>query len=249
MRVAALYDIHGNLPALEAVLAEVDDAGVDAILVGGDVASGPMPAETLELLRSRGDRVRFVRGNADRVLDFAGRNSGSRELWAESRRWVAARLGDAAVRFLAGLRLDAVLDVDGLGDVLFCHGSPGSDENTITRLTPDERLRTLLEGVEQRLIVCGHTHMQFDRRLGDLRIVNAGSVGVPYEAEPGAYWLLAGPEVSFRRTDYDVEAAATQIRASGYPNAEYFAVELLACEPSRPDRMAALIEGIPEWGR
>jgi diadenosine tetraphosphatase ApaH/serine/threonine PP2A family protein phosphatase len=245
VRVAALYGIHGNLPALEAALVDVERAGVDTILVGGDVASGPMPAETLGLLRSLGDRVRFIRGNADRVLDFAGRDSGSRDLWVASRRWVAAQLGDAGLRFLAGLKLDEIIDVDGLGEVLFCHGSPGSDEETITRLTPDERLRTLLEGVEQRVVVCGHTHMQFDRRTGEKRVVNAGSVGVPYEAESGAYWLLAGPEISLRRGEYDVDAAVSRIRATGYPNAEYFAHELLSCEPSRPERMAALIERGP----
>jgi putative phosphoesterase len=245
MRVAALYDMHGNLPALDAALAEVDELGVDAILVGGDVASGPMPAETLELLRSRGDRVRFVRGNADRVLDLPGTSR-----FAAGRRWVAEQLGPAGVRFLERLPTGEVLDVDGLGEVLFCHGAPGSDEEPITRLTPDDRLRTLLAGVEQHVVVCGHTHMQFDRRVDDdVRVVNAGSVGQPYEAEPGAYWLLAGPEISFRRTVYDVEAAAARIRTTGHPNAEDFARELLSWEPSRPERMAALIEGIPEWGR
>jgi putative phosphoesterase len=249
MRVAALYDVHGNLPALEAVLADVERAGADTILVGGDVVSGPMPAESLSLLLSLGDRVRFVRGNADRVLDLVGGDSGSRELWMAGRLWVAEQLGEDRLAFLAGLPLDEILDVDGLGEVRFCHGAPGSDEETITRLTPDDRLRTLLAGVEQRVVVCGHTHMQFDRRVDGVRVVNAGSVGQPYEAEPGAYWLLAGPEVSFRRAVYDVETAAARIRAAGHPNAEAFARELLAAEPSRPERMAALIEGLSAWGR
>jgi putative phosphoesterase len=248
MRVAAVYDIHGNLPALEAALADVERAGVDAILVGGDVSSGPMPVETLDLLRSFGDRARFVRGNADRVLDFAGRDSGSRELWILSRHWVAGQLGEERLAFLAGLPLDETLDVEGLGEVRFCHGAPGSDEEAVTALTSDERLGELLGGVEQRVVVCGHTHMQFDRRLGDVRVVNAGSVGMPYEAEPGAYWLLAGPEISLLRAEYDVEAAAAAIRSTGHPNAEHFARELLACEPSRPERMARLIEGLADWG-
>lgn len=248
MRVAALYDVHGNLPALEAVLADVERAGADTILVGGDVVSGPMPAESLSLLLSLGDRVRFIRGNADRVLDFAGRDSGSRELWIVSRHWVAGQLGEQRLAFLAGLPLDEILDVDGLGEVRFCHGAPGSDEEAITALTPDERLAELLEGVEQRVVVCGHTHMQFDRRLGGVRVVNAGSVGMPYEAEPGAYWLLAGPELSLRRAEYDVEAAAALIRSTEHPNAEHLARELLAFEPSRPARMARVIESLPEWG-
>jgi putative phosphoesterase len=241
VRVAGLYDVHGNLPALEAVLAALEEEDVDVILVGGDVASGPMPAETLDLLRSAG--ARFVRGNADRVLDFVG--EAGRELFRESRLWVADRLGEARLRFLAELPLDQVLDVDVLGPVRFCHGSPGSDELTITRLTPDERLRELLDGVAERVVVCGHTHVQFDRSVDGIRVVNAGSVGFPYEERPGAYWLLAGPDVSLRRTAYDVEDAAERIRATSYPRAELYARELLLEDPERPDRMSRVIEGLP----
>ena len=245
MQVAALYDIHGNLPALEAVLNDVEAAAVDMILIGGDVASGPMPSETLALLESFGDRVGFIRGNADRVLDFRGYGpAGEHEVWVRSRRWVAEQLGEERLRFLAGLPLDAVLAVDGVGEVRFCHGAPGSDEEVITRLTPEERLGKLVAGVEERVVVCGHTHIHFDRTLGDTRLVNAGSVGAPYEARPGAYWLLAGPEISLRRTAYDVEDAVRRIRATGYPNAERFARELVVEDPSRPEKMSALIE----WG-
>src|SRR5439155_2080954 len=184
MRVAAIYDVHGNLPALTAVLTEVDALEVDAIVVGGDVASGPMPVETLDALRARG--ARFVRGNADRVLDLRGANDG--ETWVQARRWVADRLGEERLAFLAALPLDLTLDLGQLGRVRFCHGAPGSDELTITRLTPDERLRELLTGVNERVVVCRHTHVQFDRAVDRIRVVNAGSVGAPYEAEPGAYW-------------------------------------------------------------
>ncbi len=235
MRVAALFDIHGNLPALEAVLAELEDDC--AVLVGGDAASGPMPAETLELLRSLGERVHFVRGNADRVLDLTGLP----ELNRQGRLWVAERLGDEALQFLNGLPLDVVLDVDGLGAVRFCHGAPGSDEEPITRATPDERLRGLLAGIGESVVVCGHTHVQFDRTVDGVRVVNAGSVGAPYEARLGAYWLLAGPSISLRRTPYDVHAAAERIRATGYPNLAYLD-ELVMEDPSRPERMSALIE-------
>ena len=245
MRVAALYDIHGNLPALEAVLADLEAAEVDVILVGGDVASGPMPAQTLALLESLGDRAVFVRGNADRVLDFAGSDdSSSREVWIESRRWVASELGAGRLGLLQRLPVDVTLAVDGVGRVRFCHGSPGSDEQVITRLTPDQRVRTLLEGVEERVVVCGHTHIQFDRTVDDVRVLNAGSVGAPYEALPGAYWLLAGPDLSLRRTPYDVAAAARAIRATGYPNAESFARRLvIGHDPARPLRMSSVIEG------
>jgi putative phosphoesterase len=241
MRVAALYDVHGNLPALEAVLAEVDAEAPDAVVVGGDVASGPMPRETLELLRSLGDRVRFVRGNADRVLDFAGAAGGDLELWKRSRLWVAERLGKANLRFLEELPLDVILDVEGVGPVRFCHGAPGRDEEAITRLTPSERVRRLLARVDERVVVCGHTHVQFDRTVDGFRVVNAGSVGAPHEVQPGAYWLWLGREVSLRRTPYAVASAAERIRASGYPNLAYLE-ELLVEDPTRPDRMSALIE-------
>ena len=243
MRVAALYDVHGNLPALEAVLAEVEAEGVDLILVGGDVASGPMPVETLSRLQALG--ARFIRGNADRVLDFVGGGGGDPEVWRRSRLWVAERLGEDQLRFLADLPLDAVVEVDGIGPVRFCHGSPGSDEETITRLTPDERLRRLLTEVEERVVVCGHTHVQFDRVVDGVRVVNAGSVGAPYDARPGAYWLLAGRELSFRRTPYDVVAAVERILATGYPRAEEAAADLPLEDPDRPARMSALIEGLP----
>ena len=240
MRVAALYDVHGNLPALEAVLGEVD---ADAILVGGDVASGPFPRETLERLQAYGSRVHFVRGNADRVLDLAGANDG--EVWVRSRYWVAERLGDEQLAFLAGLPLDVTLDIEGLGPVRFCHGAPGSDEQVITRVTSDERLRGLLAGVEERTVVCGHTHIQFDRVVDGIRVLNAGSVGAPYEDCRGAYWLELGPDISFRRTEYDVEAAVAAINAIGYPNAARSSnYIILDADPGRADKMSALIEGI-----
>jgi putative phosphoesterase len=239
-RVAALYDIHGNLPALEAVLADVDALVVDTIVVGGDVASGPMPVETLDALRER--NAFFVRGNADRVLDLVGTNTG--ETWVRARYWVAERLGEERLAFLSGLPLDLTLEIGGLGDVRFCHGAPGSDELTITRLTPDERLRELLIGVDEDVVVCGHTHVQFDRAVDAIRIVNAGSVGAPYEAEPAAYWALLGPEVERRRTDYDLESAIAAVAATGYPKAGE-AESYLRSDAERPARISALIEGVP----
>jgi putative phosphoesterase len=227
-RIAALYDIHGNLPALEAVVGGLD---ADLVVVGGDVASGPFPAETLELLRSLPMPVRFVRGNADRVLDLDGIPEPNRS----ARLWVAERLGEENVRFLADLPLDVVVE-----GVRFCHGAPGSDTVVITRVTPDERLRRLLDGVEEQVVVCGHTHVQFDRTVDGTRVLNAGSVGAPYEAEPAAYWLELGPEPRFRRTDYDVPAAVERIRATGYPNLQ--PLQYLEPDPDRPERLSTLIE-------
>ena len=242
MRVAALYDVHGNLPALAAVLAEVDVLGVDAIVAGGDIASGPMPVETLDTLRARG--AWCVRGNADRVLDLRGANEG--ETWVRARHWVADRLGEERLAFLAALPLDLTVEVGGIGRVRFCHGAPGSDELTITPLTPDDRLRGLLAGVEEDVVVCGHTHVQFDRTVDGIRVVNAGSVGAPYEAQPGAYWALLDGDVELRRTPYDVEAAAAAIAASGYPRAaEVTQYVHFVIDAERPARMSALIEGLP----
>ena len=123
------------------------------------------------------------------------------------------------------------LSVAGAGNVLFCHGTPTSDTQIFTRLTPDERVLALLDGVCEPLIVCGHTHMQFDRRVQNRRIVNSGSVGMPF-GEPGAYWLLLGPDVQLRRTEYDVHDAAARIRSSGYPQATEFAEGSILRPPS-----------------
>lgn len=204
-RVAALYDIHANLPALEAVLAEAGDA--DLVVVGGDFSHGPMPAETVDRLRGLGERVRFIRGNADRIAAGEGQ-------------WEAGRLGAERVEFLAGLPEAAVVEIDGLGSVLFCHGSPRGDEEIVTAVTPPDRLERILAGVTEPVVVCGHTHHQFDLRSGATRVVNAGSVGMPYEGRPGAFWAMLGPGVEHRSTTYDLDAAEAAVRATGFPGAD-----------------------------
>jgi putative phosphoesterase len=239
MRVAAIYDIHGNLPALHAALTEIDDLGVDAIVVGGDIASGPMPRETLARLREAEATMRFVRGNADRRYEYAEDASASADIWLVRGWWAGQQLDAGEREFLDRLPEQAVLEVDGLGRVLFCHGSPRSDEEIITPATPDARLETIVGGVREDVVICGHTHVQFDRRLGAKRIANAGSVGLPYEAEPGAYWALLGPDVELRRTPYDFVAAAELIRESAYPAAEEL-IEMLFAEPSESRREEAI---------
>jgi len=224
VRVAALYDVHGNLPALETVLAEVARERVDAIVCGGDVCAGPMPQECLDALRAAG--AAFVRGNADRELG----------------EWAAAALDGEGRAFLAGLPLTASLDVDGLGPTLFCHATPRSDEEIVTRLTPDDELAAALEGIDERVVVTGHVHVQVDRAVGDRRFVNAGSVGMPYEGRRGAFWALLGPGVELRCTGYDVEAAVARMRATGYPDAEQLAGWLL--EPEDPAEVSAYFEGL-----
>jgi predicted phosphodiesterase len=222
VRVAALYDVHGNLPALEAVLAVVEREGVDAIVFGGDIAAGPFPRETVELVRWLG--AVCIRGNADRV------DAPAEGVWEEARQWIVGQLGGDAVAWLDGLPFSAVVD-----DVLYVHATPRSDEETVTELTTDERLEEILAGVEQRLVVAGHTHMQLRRG----RFVNAGSVGRPCEGTPGAYWALIGEDVEFRHTDYDYEAAAAAVRATSYPRAEAVAAENVLRVPTREQALAA----------
>ncbi|HSR23998.1 MAG TPA: metallophosphoesterase family protein [Candidatus Eisenbacteria bacterium] len=242
MRIAALNDIHGNLPALEAVLTEVAAAGVDRIVVGGDIAAGPMPAATLDLLLGLGGRVAALHGNADRelvaVFDGAAPDARIPEAWRETVRWTARSLGRRHRDYLAGLPPTLTFAVDGVGEVLFCHATPRSDVEIFTEASTDERVAPMFAGVRSDLVVCGHTHMQFDRRIGDVRVVNAGSVGMPYGA-PGAYWLLLGPAVELRRTDYDLERAAALIRATDYPMAERFAADNVLRPASAAEAQAA----------
>jgi putative phosphoesterase len=239
MRIAALYDIHGNMPALEAVLAEVAQAGVDQIVVGGDVVAGPMPRETLECLLSLPTPVQFIQGNGDRevVAQMAGHDAGAvPEQVREIVSWVARQLSPAHGQVLAGWPPTIQVEVSGLGKVLFCHATPRSDTELFTRLTPEERLAPAFANLGAQLVVCGHTHMQFDRSIAGTRVVNAGSVGMPY-GEPGAYWLLLGPGVQLRRTDYDRAAAAARIRATDYPQAEDFAANNVLQIPSEAEAL------------
>ena len=230
MKIAALYDIHGNLPALNALLEELKEVQPDVIVVGGDIVSGPMPGQALERLSLLGDQARFIRGNGDRevVMAFDGEplRADMSENGRRRTRWVAEQLTSSQRDFLAQLPEQITLHVEGLGNVLFCHATPRSDEEIFTSITSQERLAAIFTGIEQPIVVCGHTHMQFERGVGGVRILNAGSVGMPFADEPGAYWLLLSPEgCEFRRTTYDGEAAAEVIRASGDPQAQKFAEE------------------------
>ena len=236
MRVAAVYDIHGNLPALDAVLREIEQESVDLILVGGDIVWGPFPRETLDILL-RLDRARFIRGNADREvatrLDTAA-DGLEDDITAAINIWAADQLTEEDSEWLSGLETTFAAEVDDLGEVLFCHGSPRSDEEVITLLSPPERLRDALR-VRQHTIVCGHTHMQFQRNLGNHYVVNAGSVGMPYEGRPGAYWALLGPRVDLRRTDYNVDAAVDAMERTTCPHVQEVFIDTILHPPSADD--------------
>jgi predicted phosphodiesterase len=231
-RVAALYDIHGNVPALKAALDEVDALDCDGIVFGGDVALGYMPAETLSMLMGLRSRARFVMGNADREMIDIGRGGEPAKGWfGELTAWAAGQLDHEQLEFLASFEPVVDLDVGGLGRVLFCHGTPRSDSEIITPETPDSVVAEALETATGPIVVGGHTHIQMDRKVGGRRYVNAGSVGMPYGGT-GAYWLLLGPDVDLRHTQYDLEAAAAVIGASGGPGAHGFAAENVLITPT-----------------
>jgi predicted phosphodiesterase len=242
--VAALYDVHGNLPALEAVLADPAFAAAEAVVIGGDVASGPLPAAVLDRLAALDRPVRWVRGNADReVVDFFDRGDidplahPPDDPAARSDAYTAGRITRAHRDLLA--RFEETVRLDG---TLYCHGSPRSDEEMITALTPLERLEPMLAGVDAALVVCGHTHHQFDLRAGRWRVVNAGSVGMPYEGSAAAFWLVVdGGEPRLRRTDYDVPAALETLRAAGYPDIDEMVRESLV-EPVSSLEVARFFE-------
>jgi putative phosphoesterase len=240
VRVAALYDVHGNLRALEAVLTEVEREGVDAIVLGGDFAAGPLGPEVLDRLRAMGDRAHFLSGNAEREMiepKYLADDPGAAERLGS----VRERLGSEGMDFLRNLSATVVLDVERLGRVLFCHGSPRTDMEILTRATPEERLRAALTGVDADVVVCGHTHMQFRRELDGYTVVNAGSVGMPYEGRLGAYWALLGPDIEHRRTEYDVEAAVADAREVGYPGADDEYAETLL-QPATAEEASAYFE-------
>jgi len=250
-RVVAVYDVHGNLPALEAVLSDLNGIDRDLLVVGGDVASGPMLAEVLDRLEAMGEGVCWVCGNADREVvsaydegspaaDARFSDPALRASW-----WSASRIGDHHSDLMASFEAQGVVEVEGLGAVLFCLATPNSDEEISTTATPDARLRGILGGTWQTwqsVVVRGHVQTRYDRRLDDTRIVEAGSVGLPYQGEPvGAFWAILGPKgVGLRRSDYDLGGAVEKFCDLGYPGVED--VEEALLEPPDPAWVADFFE-------
>jgi len=263
-RIAALFDIHAVLPALDAVLEEVRQSHVDLIVVGGDVLPGPMPRETMARLLNLDTPVRFIHGNGElgmlaqlrarrtgEQVTYWGTTSGNPlpEPLQEIVRWSAWQVADYEAlleTWPRTIRVPVVSPVaSGSGnpvvsgfsrtssdpaepfEVLFCHATPESETDAFTRLTPEDPLIPLFSRANAPLVVCGHTHLPFDRMIGTTRVVNAGSVGMPF-GSPGADWLLLGPDVQLRHTSYDLESAAEQIRRTEYPQAEECAAHLLS---------------------
>ncbi len=217
MKILALYDIHGNIEALEAVLADPRAADPDAVVVGGDAVPGPFARRTLDRLDALTVPVRWVRGNGEREVAAAvTANRADDDLAARTSATSAAELGAGRARVLGGLPLTQTID-----GVLFCHASPRRDDELLTRLSPDERWSQALARTAAMLVVAGHTHQQDDRMVGGVRFVNAGSVGLPYEGDGAARWLMIEDGVpQLRQTEYDAAGAGTRMLEAGWPDSD-----------------------------
>jgi putative phosphoesterase len=217
VRVAALYDVHAMPWALEAVLAAVDEEKIDKIVFGGDYLYGPYPRETVAMVRALDAIV--LRGNCEDLAE----------------EWESGELAPGDLDWLQSLPLAAIVD-----DVLYCHAAPDDNTRVTTAVTPDDAVLATF-GDTTGTVVIGHTHHQFDRTIDDLRVVNAGSVGMAYESDVAAYWaIIDDGEPIFRRTRFDVERAVAEMRKSGWPHAAEFIEENLLAAVDREEAIASL---------
>ncbi|MGF9976830.1 metallophosphoesterase family protein [Viridibacillus arvi] len=227
MSVAAIYDIHGNHYALEAVLKEIAQTNIQKVVIGGDLVWGPQPREVMDTLMKYKDKFIFIMGNADREVAFCnGKENELQDFVTKVNKWCAEQLTDEQISFLKNLPKNHSSYIDGLGEVLFVHGSPRSDTESIRIDTPDEEVLEMLQNVKENIIVCGHTHIQFNRLIGSKRIINAGSVGLQSRAK-GACWLLLNNKVYLKVTKYNFEKAAEDILQGECPYKEDFAEHIL----------------------
>ncbi|WSQ10009.1 metallophosphatase family protein [Streptomyces sp. NBC_01231] len=239
-RVAVLSDIHGVLPALEAVLAEPEVAGAERIVLTGDITAGPQSSEVIDLLRAHGERVLWVSGNADREL-VEYRRGEREDIPDPIGPFAADRLRAEQVDFLAGLPQSLVLDVHGHGKVLFCHATPRDDEEVVLVDSRLDRWTEVFTGLSDdiRTVVCGHTHMPYARLAHGRLVVNPGSVGMPY-GRPGAHWCLLGPGTDLRVTPYDIPAARARLSADcDYPDITAWADYYLNARATDADALTA----------
>ncbi|MGW1198425.1 metallophosphoesterase family protein [Streptomyces sp. NPDC002536] len=246
-RVAVLSDIHGVLPALEAVLAEPDIGTADRIVLTGDIAAGPQPTQVLDMLTSLGDRVLWISGNADReLLEYRQGQRGT--LPDPIAPWAAAQLREEHLNLLSSLPRSLSLPVNGLGRVLFCHATPRDDEEVVLVDSRLDRWKEVFNGLDTdiRTVVCGHTHMPFVRLAHGRLVINPGSIGMPY-GRTGAHWALLGPGVELRTTHFDLRAAATRLsQDSAYPDIAEWADYFLHAHATDADALAAFA---PQDGR
>ena len=237
MAIAALYDIHGNLPALEAVLQELQQYEIDQVIIGGDVVPGPMAAACLNTLKSLKYPTRFVIGNCENTILTLKKGGSPPALPPKVLsvfEWTANELSPSDLEEIGQWSNTIELSDSTFGKLLFCHASPRNDTDIYTRETKEKKLKPLFEGVTADVVICGHTHMQFDRFIGSIRTINAGSVGMPF-GKTGAYWLLIDQTIQLMHTKYDLEDAARRIRLTEYPEAEEFASNNVLSPPSEEE--------------
>lgn len=237
-RVALLADVHGNAPALAAVLREVEAENVDLLVSAGDLTWGPLVEETLALVHAYDGPVAFVRGNSERaVLELVDDTRVSDDEPTPREIWMLEHHDPAAVAFLRSFAENVVIDVAELGAVRVCHGSPRGDTECVTVETPEARVREFMAGVDETIVATAHTHVQFDRRVAGFRSINPGSVGLPYEGRLGAFWALLGPEIELRRTEYDLAETIAAYRATDDPALEPM-IEMLETPPTPAELIA-----------
>lgn len=240
-RVAALYDVHGNLPALEAVLSEMQmGPPVDAVVVGGDVYPGPLARECHARLLEISSPLYFVRGNGEREVSTWHVDPAAVKLPPSVREtiaWNASQLSATQADALRRWPLTQRLTIMGLGEVLFCHATPADDLSIVTQETPLDAVQQLLEPADANVVVCGHTHMAYCRHVGSKQLINAGSIGMPF-GQPGAHWLLLDAKPTLRRTPYHSDTAAARIRETDYPQKEEFVQRAIMSPPSEHDMLA-----------
>jgi putative phosphoesterase len=240
VKVVALYDIHGNVDALDAVLADPRAAAPDAVVIGGDAVPGPFAAKTLDRLEQLEAPVHYVRGNGEReVAEAVGApEPAPDDMVTRTAALSAAELGPERARSLALAPL--TIELDG---VLYCHASPRRDDEMLTRLSTPERWAQTLAGIEAGLVVGGHTHQQDDREVGEVRFVNAGSVGLPYEGDGAARWLwVQDGRPELLRTSYDAARAGSRMLGAGWPDAR--SIEAALIDPVEPIVVTRLFEGL-----
>jgi predicted phosphodiesterase len=249
VNVLALYDIHGNLDALEAVLRDPGASEAEAIVIGGDAVPGPFSAECLVLLQGHELPVHWVRGNGEReVAEAASRGTVAETVPAGDLAQLTAAitaeaLGGEAAAWLGAL--PTTLELDG---VLYCHASPRRDDEMLTRISSAERWSAALGDVRHAVVVGGHTHQQDDRLVDSVRFVNAGSVGLPYEGDPHARWAWISDGVpDLRRTEYDGAAAGRRMLAAGWPDQD--SIEGGLIDPVDPMVVTKLFEGVEPFQR
>lgn len=232
-----LYDVHGNVEALDAVLADPRAADADVVVVGGDVVPGPFARAALARLEALSMPTRWLRGDGERAVAAAvGTTESAGDLGALTAALTMAELGEGRARALGDLPLTIQLD-----SVLFCHASPRRDDEMLTRLSPPGRWASALAGQTARLVVAGHTHQQDDRVVDGVRFVNAGSVGLPYEGDGAARWLsIVDGEPELRHTPYDAAGAGARMLAAGWPDERSVGAALL--DPVEPIVVTRIFE-------